>query len=199
MNPLTYMRFKDALKEIGNMGSGKASAALSRLTGKTVMLDAPNIHITSLARITRYISAPKKLIVGIFSPVDDHISGAMITAMPVESAVNLSNLVSKKKNKVLKTKDKETLLKIGQLLIKSYLQEMAHFLKLKVRHSRPKLISAFGSSIPGLMASNIKNKEVILLKIRFNIPTTEIKGDFILLLGTDNLDNLVSAIKDKLK
>ena len=38
----------DALREVANIGAGHAATALSQLTGSTIMITVPTIHITRL-------------------------------------------------------------------------------------------------------------------------------------------------------
>ena len=94
---------KDALQEVGSIGSGNASSILSNLTGKEVTLTVTHTDIVPIKEIPKLIlgkkelvTGPKKLVVGVYSQISGDVRGNITVIFSKESALLLSDLLQKK-------------------------------------------------------------------------------------------------------
>jgi len=58
---------KDALRELGNLGSGKASSELSELINSKVNLEVPFVDLVPTKNVPDLVGGPKRLVVGTYS------------------------------------------------------------------------------------------------------------------------------------
>lgn len=69
---------KDALREIGNIGTGHAVTALSQMTGKTIDMNIPVIKIVSYKDAPTLLGGPEDIQVGILLEVTQGLSGVFM-------------------------------------------------------------------------------------------------------------------------
>jgi chemotaxis protein CheC len=48
----------DAMREIASIGSGHAATAVSQMTGRSIMVDVPELHVLPLEQVDRLIGEP---------------------------------------------------------------------------------------------------------------------------------------------
>jgi chemotaxis protein CheC len=191
-------KFLDALKEVGNMGAGKASGALSRLVDRKVSLHTPEIFLTKTTDIPELIGGPQELVVGIYDSLKGDVAGSLLFVLPTKAAMSLADLLQGKKIGETKTLEKtaQTKLKeVGETLSKYYVSSITEFLKIKVERTEERIISTFGESLPDLVLLGITEKYALFISTNFEIPETEIKGKFIMLIAMDSVSKMVEAIK----
>ncbi|HIE34527.1 MAG TPA: hypothetical protein EYP86_05250 [Candidatus Altiarchaeales archaeon] len=194
---------KDALKELGNLGSGRASSELSKLIDMKVNLDVSFVDLVPTDDVPDLVGGPRMLVVGTYAPVQGDVIGTIVVVFPIKSALMFVDLVNKREfgtTNALSIKDRDTIREIGDILSKSYLQTFAEFLNINAEHTTPRIVSAFGESLPDFVLLNIQEKHALLLKTEFNIPTAEkINGNFVLLLTSESIEKLLDALKEKLQ
>ena len=194
-------KFQDALNEVGNIGSGKASGALSRLINKEVKLAPPDIYLTPVKNIPELVGGPKKLVVGIYSAISGDVSGTVLTILPTDGALRLADLLQKKKlgtTKALEKKDQLKLEKAGRALSVSYLKTMTEFLHLKIKHTADRIISTFGESLTDFVLLGIEEEYALLLRTKFSIPDSKVEGDFVLLIALESLTQILEALRKQI-
>jgi len=194
-------KFQDALNEVGNIGSGKASGALSRLIDMKVKLSTPDIYLTPVRNIPELVGGPKKLVVGIYSAISGDVSGTVLVVLSTKGALRLSDLLAKRKlgtSGILEKDDQIRLVEAGKSLSGSYLKTVTEFLGLKVKHTDERIISTFGESLTDFVLLGIEEKYALLLRTRFEIPGTKIEGDFVLLIALESLTQVLEALRKQL-
>lgn len=195
-------KFQDALNEVGNIGSGKASGALSRLINKEVRLSPPDIYLTPVKTIPNLVGGPKTLVVGIYSAISGDVSGTMLVVFSTKSALSLADVLGKKKigtTKALNKKDQMNLIKAGKALSGSYLKTITDFLQLRVKHTDERIISTFGESLTDFVLLGIEEQYALLLRSKFSVPGTDLQGDFVLLIALESLTKILEAIRKQLE
>ena len=68
----------DALKEIGNIGSGNAATALSSMLEKAVNIAVPKINVLDYNSACNALGGPEQLLVGILFSLSGDITGMMM-------------------------------------------------------------------------------------------------------------------------
>ena len=195
-------KFQDALKEMGNIGAGKASNYLSKLIGKPVNQTPPEIYLLPRNEVPDLIGGPQSLVVGIYTAVSGDVSGTMLLVFPTKDAMTLVDVLSKKKvgmTKTLNAVGQEKLKQAGKTLSFSYLRTIKDFLGLNFRSAPTRIISTFGESLTDFVLLGVEEDYALLLKTQFSIDGTNVKGDFILLLAIDSLSIVSEALRKKIE
>ncbi len=68
----------DVLKEIGNIGAGNATTAISNLLNIKVDMDVPQVAFLTFQELPTAISAEEETVVGIYLEVESDIGGSII-------------------------------------------------------------------------------------------------------------------------
>ena len=83
----------DVLKEIGNIGAGNATTALSQMINKRVDMKVPKVELLDFNQLANIVGGPENLVVGILLTLEGEISGMMMFMLEQKSAHNLVNLL----------------------------------------------------------------------------------------------------------
>jgi len=193
---------KNALREVATVMANNASIGLSDLIGKKVKLSTPTLDLVPINKIPNLVGGPKKLVVGVYSPVKGDAIGNMVVVFSKESALLFNDLLHKRElgtTKKLGEKDQKAFIKAGDILLRSYLDTLAKFLGLGTVHVPPRFISTFGESMVDfvLLGINKKIEQTLLLKTNINIDL-KVGGDFVLLLAIESINTFLDLIQNKL-
>jgi len=83
----------DVLKEIANIGSGNAAAALSRMLGHPVNISIPGIEIKGFNEAYEALGGAESIMVGTLLMLSGGIDGMMMYLLPVEVVCDLVNIL----------------------------------------------------------------------------------------------------------
>ena len=67
--------YVDVLREIGNIGAGNATTAISNMLNLKVNMDVPKVELLTFQELPAAISAEEETIAGIYLEVESDISG----------------------------------------------------------------------------------------------------------------------------
>ncbi|ADC65233.1 CheC, inhibitor of MCP methylation [Ferroglobus placidus DSM 10642] len=85
----------DVLREVGNVGVGNASTALSQLLGKTIEISVPRVIIAKLNEIGEYIK-PDEVIVGTvvgLNDLENNTPGYLYLVFPSETSNKIAEIL----------------------------------------------------------------------------------------------------------
>ena len=194
---------KDTLRETAHIGSGRASTALSKLSGEEVKLNHPRIDLVSTKEIPKLVRGKKKLVVGAYTPISGDVSGTLVVMFPTKSALSLVDLLKgrKKPSRVLSDEDKAVLQEVSNILTGSYLGALNEFLGLELVHSLPRVVSTFGESVIDLVLLDIEErmKDALLIQTNFVVEKREIEGQIVLLTAVKSADIILKAIEKRMQ
>lgn len=192
----------DALKETANIGSGSASIALSNIFNRKVSISLPTLEMLNPNDISKVISGPDNLVVGIYSKIQDGMQGNILTLIPMESALQIARtFIKDKKPEELNLNDKDKLLlqKIGTAIYVSYLSSLAKFFEKKITFATPSIVLTHGNSIHEFLSLHLGiNDKLLLIKLDFDVEDSTIAGNFYLLLTAESIAPLLINIKERL-
>jgi chemotaxis protein CheC len=188
----------DILKEIINIGVGRAAGILNEMTRFRVILQVPFIKVLSpfslkeeMEELDRNIIAAVRL--GFKGP----FSGCAALVFPPDSA---SKLVAVLTGEEPGTPDLDsvrvgTLSEVGNIVLNGVMGSIGNILKQHISYSIPTYIE---DTIENLLTidTNINPPPniILLVRIRFTIQQLQIEGDIILLFEVGSFTALLSAI-----
>ncbi|TAL24228.1 MAG: chemotaxis protein CheC [Nitrospirae bacterium] len=186
----------DALKELINIGVGRAAGVLSEMVRCNIKLQVPFIKILlpaelkkEMEELGRYRVAAVRL--GFKGP----FSGSAALVFPPDSA---SKLVAVLTGEEFAAADLDsvrvgTLSEVGNIVINGVMGSISNVLKQSINYSLPNYME---DNVDNLLTLDKRdpNATVMLARTRFTIERLYVEGDIILIFEVGSFDALLEAI-----
>ena len=193
----------NAFQELGNIAAGNAGNALSQMLNKKVYLEIPPVKIMELPEVVKMFDSNEK-IVGYIGTTKGFFDANIFLMFKTTAVENLlSELMGEKLTKKLTKQsdltkpEKSCVVEISNILIGHYLSAISDFLKIMIEP--PKYQFFFGG--PRSLFSNIEkakgSSDIKAIIVETNIQVAQdelIKGNFVLLLSSDIVANVLDRI-----
>jgi chemotaxis protein CheC len=198
-----YNRFAefqmDVLKEVGNIGAGNATTALSKLLDKPIDMKVPLVKVMQFEDITEVFGGSEEVVIGIFLRFVGEAPGNMFFIITQESAKRLlRNLVGIEVDSEDQYSEMElsALSEIGNILTGSYLSSLADFTKLNMSPTVPSLsIDMAGAILSyGLIQTGEMGDQALFIDTVFLDGQDEVEGHFFLIPDPDSLEKIFTAL-----
>jgi len=186
----------DALKELINIGVGRAAAMLNEMIKSRVYLQVPSVRVFSILQAKNELD---KLGIDRLATVQlqfkGPFSGTAALVFPPEGA---SNLVAVLTGEELGTYDLDsaragTLSEVGNIVINGVMGSIGNVLKERINYSFPKYVEDTIESI--LTQSDLDlNGAVLLARTRFTVKKLQVEGDIIMVFEVGSFDTLLASI-----
>lgn len=126
----------DALREVGNIGTGNAATALSQLINKKVDMTVPAINIVPFDDIFSSIGGDE-IVVGVIVRVLGDIPGNILFVFEKDTALGLVEILTGMKEEYLSEMGNSVICEIGNIISSSYMNAISKFTGLTVVPSVP--------------------------------------------------------------
>lgn len=177
----------DALKEIGNIGTGNAASALSSMLDREVNISVPKINILEYDTVVKQMGGPEELMVGILFSLSGDVTGMMMFLLQRGFAnMLLSELTESAliEGDEINDFDKSAIQEVGNIMAASYVNALAELTNLNINLSVPSLcIDMVGSimSVPAIYYADISEK-IIFIEDEFKNPSQDQATSYILMI-----------------
>ena len=167
LDTLTDMQF-DVLKEIGNIGAGNATTALSQMINMKIDMNVPKVALVPLSDISGIIGSEEMVIVGIMLGMEGDITGTMMFLLKVDSAHRIVNLLmgtDSAPDADFGEMEYSALGEIGNIIAGSYLSALSSLTGLKIGATVPAMtIDMAGAilSVPAIEYGKIGDKVLFI-------------------------------------
>ena len=197
LNSLQY----DVLKELGNIGAGNATTALSKLINAKIDMRVPKVNLLGFSELAKAMGREEEIMVGILLLLEGDVDGMMMFLLDVASARALVNSLMGKAeeeaNDDINFDEMEfsALREIGNIITGSYLSALSDMTRLTIVSSVPSLQIDMAEailSIPAIEFSKIGDK-VLLIQTQFD-DDSQISGYFVLVPELDSYDKILSSL-----
>lgn len=193
----------DILKELINIGIGRAAAVLNEMTSFHIHLDVPFIKVLPHKALKGEIEEfGSSRIAAVSLGFNGPFSGTAALVFPPDST---SKLVAVLTGEEPGTPDIDsvragTLTEVGNIVINGVMGSIGNIIKQRINYSVPTYME---DTIDNLLALNGPdvNLLVLLVRTRFTIKQLQVEGDIILLFEVGSFDSLIAninKIKEKL-
>jgi len=192
---------EDVIKEVGTIGAGHATTALSKMTGKEVKMTVTSATVIPIDEISKVIETVEETIFSAYSPILGVITGSMMIITPRTSGYMLIDMIEGKPPGTTRFMDEmaESTLKETQNIIgNAYLSALNDFMGITLIPSIPRMTSIFKGDIDAIIMSAIKKPIEHVLTINTNFSVEKVKGVFILVLALESIDPMMKAIKERI-
>ena len=165
----------DVLKEMGNIGAGNATTALSNMIEKNVDIEVPEVKIVDLSELYKVLKSPEEIAAATVVAVNGEAPGKMLMLFGSKSAKKLiSFLIGQEPEDLTKLDEMQSsvLMEIGNIMCSSYIVALSNLTSLFLESGVPTLavdmIGAIISETSILAAEDYDDVIMIenLLKIR---------------------------------
>ncbi|GKX28961.1 chemotaxis protein CheC [Vallitalea longa] len=189
----------DVLKEIGNIGAGNATTALSQMINKKVDMGVPKVNISEFKELSDVLGGAENQVVGILLNVDGEINGMMMFILEKTSAHNLVNILMGKELNTFEDFteiDLSALKEIGNIITGAYLSSLSSLTNLKIVSSIPYMaIDMAGAilSVPAIEFGKIGDK-ALLIQTEFGEGEDKVFGNFILIPDVKSYGTILKSL-----
>lgn len=206
MNENEMISREDILKELFNIGVGKAASTLSEIIDKRILLNIPDVKLLDLkdgdVELNQYLSqvAEGAIMVSSIS-FREQLEGKVSLIFPADKMRHFINLClhEDQAESPYKTEftdiDFDTIKEIGNIVLNSIMGEVGNFVNLQLDYTLPE-VKVFHCINAETFMDNGQYTLVLLLYITFNIEDTEIEGAIVINLTLKSLDDILNKIYD---
>ena len=186
----------DALKELINIGVGRAAAMLNQMVNIRVHLKVPFVKILMLSNLVSELEEiGSEHLATVRLNFKEGFSGTAALIFPTDSA---SNLVAVLTGEQVGSLDLDsvragTLKEVGNIMINGIMGSIGNALKLRINYSIPSYAESTIKQLISLNENN-ENKAVVLAKARFALYEYQVEGDIILFFDMASFDKLANSI-----
>ena len=181
---------QDTLKELGNIGTGNAVTALSRLIKKKIDVTLTDVGIISLDDLPRQFGGPTEKVCGIFSHIEKPSQATILNIFEMKPLMSLiADLAGDKSkidpNKVKSKKDLDdfaisTITEMGNIMSGHYASSLADLLETKLMIDIPEFTMSQAGEIGEFLKHELKAAAefFIIIKTSIKISDLKLKGMF---------------------
>lgn len=191
----------DVLREIGNIGAGNATTALSQMVNSKIDMKVPKVELLEFKELSDIVGGAESLVVGILLTLEGDIDGMMMFMMDKCSARHIVNLLMNFDLKELEFEDfsemdLSALQEIGNIIAGAYLSSLSQLTNMTIMSSVPYLsIDMAGAilSVPAIEFGKVGDK-ALLIQSQFGEKEKEVNGYFILIPSMNSYEKIMSSL-----
>lgn len=189
----------DALREIGNIGSGNAATALSVMLSRPVNIAVPKIKLLDLEEVTRELGGPEEMIVGSLLEISDEVNGIIMFLMQKSLAtmtmgVLLGNELEDMSDAGLM--EFSAISEVANILSASYITAISSLTGLKINLSPPTTcIDMAGAilSVPAIHYGTVSDK-IIFIQDDFISDNQSASGQILMFPDVESLNRIMENL-----
>lgn len=199
LNQIDNMQF-DVLREIGNIGAGNATTALSQMINSKIDMKVPKVDLLEFKELSDIVGGAENIVVGILFTLEGQIDGMMMFMMDLSAARHLVNLLmgTTTDSQTTDFSDMElsALNEIGNIIAGAYLSSLSSLTNMLITSSVPYMsIDMSGAilSVPAIEFGKIGDK-ALLIETEFGDDIKAVNGYFILIPTLESYGAILSSL-----
>lgn len=189
----------DALKEIGNVGSGNAAVALSQILNHTVKMDVPTVEILGYEETINMLGGPEEIASAVLVELVEGMNGMMLFIQQKDFLGSVLNtLLSKELTSFeeMDEMDASAIMEVGNILLSSYVTAISNFAGFKIDISVPAhTVNMIGGilSVPIVEMAEETDK-MLMIHGYFIIDGQKISSNILLIPDMESLNKLLESL-----
>ena len=198
INQIDSMHY-DVLKEIGNIGAGNATTALSTMINSKIDMEVPKVALLEFKDLADAVGGAETIVVGILITLEGEINGIMMFMMEEVSAYRLVNiLMGRPIDQIDNFSEMEhsALKEIGNIIAGAYLSSLSTLTGIRIDASIPYMaIDMSGAiiSVPAIEFGKVGDKALII-ETEFFKDDIDVNGYFILIPSIESYDVILTSL-----
>ena len=198
LNDLDAMHL-DALREIGNIGSGNAATSLSSMLNTPVEIEVPNISLINYDNVSQYLGGKNRKVIGLALGLEADIEGVMLHVVQPKFASRIINTFYPKEIHTLEDineMDLSAVKETSNITTAAYVNSMAAMTDTFINITPP---IEYLDTVENVLKHasdrfDAIGHQVIYIDENLYIGDTEIKSSMILILQIDSLKKLFDKL-----
>ena len=188
----------DVIREIGNIGAGNATTALSKMLNCKVDMLVPKVKLLGFTEIANCLGSEEKIMASVYVNIRGDINGGIMFLQDTSSANNIIRRIlgQEVKNGFDYTDIQRSALKeVGNIISASYLNSLSKMTGLKIRTSVPALsVDMIGAmlSVPAIEFGKVSDN-IVLIESKFT-NELEVDGYFVLFPEVESFEKILGAL-----
>lgn len=189
----------DVLREIGNIGAGNATTALSQMINKKVDMGVPKAELIQVENISQILGGEENLVAGILLGIEGDVEGMMMFVQEQVSARHLVNLLMGRDledNAEFTEMDLSALQEIGNIITGAYLNSLSSLTGLKIIPTVPNMAFDMAGailSVPAIEFGKVGDF-ALLIQTSFGGADEEVFGYFILIPEAESYEKIFKSL-----
>ncbi len=199
LNQIDNMQY-DVLREIGNIGAGNATTALSQMINSKIDMKVPKVDLLEFKELSDIVGGAENLVVGILFTLEGQIDGMMMFMLDMEASRHLVNLLmgsnQEKTSGDFNEMELSALNEIGNIIAGAYLSSLSSLTNMLITSSVPYMaIDMAGAilSVPAIEFGKIGDK-ALLIETEFGDDDKFVNGYFILIPTLKSYGAILSSL-----
>lgn len=192
----------DILKEIGNIGAGNATTALSQLINTRIDMNVPKVAILPFNELAEIIGGAETLVAGILLALEGDVDGMMLFAIKSTAAHTLVNQLMgcgqppSPETGGFNEIEESALKEIGNIIAGSYLSSISSLTNMLIVSSVPYLAVDMAGAILSVPAIEFgkMGDEALLIESQFKDMDIDISGYFILIPTMESYKRMLQSL-----
>lgn len=191
-------QYFDVLKEIGNIGAGNATTALSQMLGVKVDMKVPQVKLMEFKEVGTTMGGEEQIVAGIYLVVEGDITGSIMFMQKQESAkAMVSRLMGvSDSTEGFSEMEMSALKELGNIIAGAYLNSLSTLTNLTILPSVPALCIDMAGAIldvPAIEFGTIGDK-LLLIQTDFVDDEDDLSGYFILVPDEDSYEKILKSL-----
>lgn len=190
----------DVLREIGNIGAGNATTALSQMINSKIDMKVPKVELLEFKELSDIVGGAENLVVGILFTLEGQIDGMMMFMMDMEASRHLVNVLVgtayENPSGEFSEMELSALNEIGNIISGAYLSSLSTLTNMLITSSVPYMaIDMAGAilSVPAIEFGKLGDK-ALLIETEFGDEVKAVNGYFILIPTLQSYGAILSSL-----
>lgn len=189
----------DVLTEIGNIGAGNATTALSQLINTRIDMRVPQVKLLSFAELAEIIGGAETLVAGILLNLEGDIDGSMLFVLERNDAKMMVQQLTgfgEPGETEFTDLDKSALQEVGNIISGAYLSAISSMTNMTISVSVPSLAFDMAGAILSVPAIEFgkMGDTALLIESQFKDLDVDISGYFILIPTMESYARILKSL-----
>ncbi|MFW9990351.1 MAG: chemotaxis protein CheC [Candidatus Odinarchaeota archaeon] len=197
---------QDILREIGNIGTGNAVTALSRLVKKKIDVTLTDVGIIPLNELPKQFGGPKEKVCGIFCHIDKPSQATILNIFEMHPLMKLIAQLAGTQSKIDPTtvKSKQdldefaisTIVEMGNIMAGHYASALADLLETKMMIDIPEFTMSEAGEIGEFLSKELESiaEYFIIIKTSVNVADLKLIGMFFFIPDLETLKTFFNKL-----
>lgn len=192
----------DALKEMGNIGTGNAATSLSRFINKNVDISIPETSFIHVSKFAERLGGAEQLMVGIYLQISGEVNGEVMFLFPEKGAYEMIDIIMGKNpgtTRSMSEMETSAFKELSNILTGSFLNSLGNMLDAKILPSVPHIATDMVQTLLDFILIKMSKCADVMLYIRtdINVQNHKIDGAFTVLFDQDSLQKILKKMHNK--
>lgn len=194
----------DILRELGNIGAGNATTALSQMIqDRKIDMRVPNVELLLFKDLAEIVGGAETTVVGIFLSLEGEFKGSMLFMLECSAAHYLVNILMGQEDAAISNASDDfsemelsAITEIGNIIGGAYLSSISTLTNISIISSVPYLtIDMAGAilSVPAIEFGKVGDR-ALLIESQFYENDQAISGYFILIPAMESYAQIMSSL-----